>query len=171
MSCHSSRDEQNWAPLQIRTQGNFLLSCKETFHTRIGTQSSKTNLFPHSQGYFCLSSAPASSCDDPNLSEHNRILCPKPIYQSLPLFLHACKMSAFSYFHFLLSKGRRLWEKHVCTFFLSHLLLQTSNSIVLPTYLSFFQCLDISNREDGIYQRGNLAIRATMQLYETYIHH
>ena len=118
------RDIHKLAPLQLRIQGNFLLSCKETFHTHRGTLSSKTILLLHkvkesevtqscpalcdpmdcslpgssthgifqartlewvtisfsrrsSQGYFCLSPAPAPSCDDPNLSEHDRILCPK----------------------------------------------------------------------------------------------
>jgi len=84
-----------------------------------------------SQGYLCLSPAPAPSWDDPNLSEHDRILCSKPIYQSPLWLLHACKMSAFSSFHFLLLKGRRL-GKPVCTFFPNHLLLKTSNSTLLP---------------------------------------
>ena len=171
------RDIHKLAPLQLRIQGNFLLSCKETFHTHRGTLSSKTILLLHkvkesevtqscpalcdpmdcslpgssthgifqartlewvtisfsrrsSQGYFCLSPAPAPSCDDPNLSEHDRILCPKPIYQS-PLWpLHACKMSAFSYFSLSSFKTQKTMKKP-CKHFLSHLLPKTSNSIVL----------------------------------------
>ena len=45
-------------------------------------------LFPHSQGYFYLSPVPASSCDDPNLSE-----CDKILQINLPIsfwLLHAC---------------------------------------------------------------------------------
>ena len=60
--------------------------------------------------------------------------------------------------------------KKICKHFLSHLQPQISNSIVLLAYLSFFQYLDISSREDGIYLRENLAIRGTMQLEETYTH-
>ena len=100
-------DEQSLATLQGRIQPNYLLLGKDTFHPHTGTLSSKTNLFPHRQGYSCLSPAPASTWDDPNLSEHDRTLCPKAIYQSLLSVLHACKVSALLYFHFLFSKGKR----------------------------------------------------------------
>lgn len=168
---NSSRDEQNLAPLEITVQCNFLPLCEETFPTHIGTLSSKTNPPSDSQGYFCLSPSLASSCDDPNLSEHNRILCPKPIYPSLPLLLHACKMSAFSYFSFLLLKAKRVWEKSVCTFFPSHLLLKPSNSIVLSTSTSF-PSISRYFQQRGWYLSGvKFDNKWTMQLYETEVHH
>ena len=113
---HCSRDEQSLATLQGRIQPNYLLLGKDTFHPHTGTLSRKTNLFPHSQGYSCLSPAPASTWDDPNLSEYDRILAPKAIYQSLLSVLHACKVSALLYFHFLFSKGKRPWKNPVSTF-------------------------------------------------------
>ena len=113
---HCSRDEQSLATLQGRIQPNYLLLGKDTFHPHTGTLSSKTNLFPHRQGYSCLSPALASTWDDPNISEHDRIFCPKAIYQSLLWLLHAHKVSAFLYFHFLLSKGKRPWKNPISTF-------------------------------------------------------
>ena len=99
-----SRDEQSLATLQVRTQPNHVLLDKDTFHPHTGTLSTKTNLFPQSQVYCFLSPAPASTLDGPNLSEHDRILCPKAIYQYLVgSFMHVkCQLSCI--FTFFLQK-------------------------------------------------------------------
>ena len=112
---HSSRGEQSLAMLQGIIQPNYLLLGKDTFHTHTGTLSSKTNLFPHSQAYSCLSSVPVSTWDDRNHSEHDKILYPKVIYQTLFSLLHACKVSAFLCFHFLLPKVKTI--KKLCKYF------------------------------------------------------
>ena len=67
---------------QGRIQPDYLLLGKDTFHSHTGTLSSKTTLFPPSQRYSCLRSAPVSTRDETNLPEHDRILCPKAMYQS-----------------------------------------------------------------------------------------
>ena len=135
--------------LQGRIQPNYLLLGKDTFHPHAGTLSSKTNLFPHSQGYSCLSPAPPYTWDNPILSEHDRILYHKAIYRlSFGSFMHIkCQLSSIFTFFFQNVKHP---EKKPCKNFLSHLLSKTSNSIVLLAYLSFLQYLDISSREDGI---------------------
>lgn len=74
---------------------------------------------------FYLGPASDSSCDDPNLSEHNRM----PQTNLEPPRSPALMQNV----SFLLLKGRQVREKPACTSFLSHLLLKTSNSIVLPT--------------------------------------
>ena len=126
----------HWGSPWIQVAYSF---SRVTFQCRNWTRSSWTAsgfftnwatreaLFPHSQGYFYLSPAPASSCDDPNLSECDRIL-----QINLPIsfwLLRAC------FLVFMLSslKGKRLWVKSICTFFLNHVLLKTFNFIVLPT--------------------------------------
>ena len=124
--------EMNKAWQLFRAESRQLFFCyanRRNFHPHTGTLSSKTNLFPHRQDYSCLSPAPASTWDDPNLSEHDRILSPKANYQSLLWLLHACKVSAFLYFHFLLPKVKD--HQSPCKHFLCHLLPKTPNSILL----------------------------------------
>ena len=87
-------------------QPNYLILGKDTFHPPAGTLSIKTNLFPHSQGYYFLSSDPLSTWDDQNHSEHDRILCHKAIYQTLLWCPHACKVSAYLYFHLFFQNAK-----------------------------------------------------------------
>ena len=99
---HSSRDEQSLATLQGRIQPNYLLLDRDTLHPHIGTLSTKTNLFPHSQDYCLLSPAQSSTWDGPNLSEHDRILSPKQsLNTSFGSFMHVkCQLSCILTFFF-----------------------------------------------------------------------